>query len=404
MILFLSSCATQQDLVDLQRQLQTTRGELATVRKQVAETKTSVEGQIRASHIEQKESLARVGEQMSTVLSTVEAQQKAIASLNSFVQEGLSAIDERSYERLRKFEERISQREKGYLGSQGNLGTRLEELGAEVKIIQGKLEENNNLLAEQGARFDELNQQAARSGSRMDAAEGNLKSAREAQASYEEKSRVWEGKVASLLKSWEAWREQADRALRHVEEIGKRLGELEAEVRTLKESSAKSVPPASPAGLKGKEEEKTVSPPAPAGKETADSGEGIPPASSPGGDEIYKAAYGDYSRGAYDLGISGFRDYLAKYPKGSLAANAQYWVGECYYSQKEFKEAIAEFEAVLKNYPKSEKAADALLKKAFCYHELKDPATEKAILNEVLEKYPKAEAARMAKTRLGNLR
>jgi len=403
-ILFLSSCATQQDLVDLQRQLQTTRGELATVRKQMTEAKTLVEGQIRASDSEQKESLSRLSQQMSAVLSTIEAQQKAIASLNSFVSERLSTVDAKSEERLRKLEERIIQQEKGYLGSQGNLGTRLGELAAEVKIVQGKLEENNNLLAEQGARLDEMSQQAVRSGSRMEAAEGNLRSIREVQASYGEKLQLLEGQLANMLKSWEGWHKQADLALRQVEGLGKRLEAAEVELRAFKESYERWISSASLAGTKEKEAGRVATSPPPMGKETPTLGEGVASASPLGGDEIYRSAYADYSRGAYELAISGFRDYLAKYPKGSLGANSQYWLGECYYSQKKFKEAIAEFDAVTKSYPKSAKAPGALLKKGYCYLALGDAARAKSTLMEVFEKYPKTREAALAEDQLGKMK
>jgi len=405
MMLLLSSCATRQDLADLQRQLQTTRGELAAVRKQAVETKTLVEGDIGASENERKELLSRVREQMGAILSTIEAQQRAIASLNSFAQERVSAADARSEERLKKLEDRINQQEKRYLSSQGNLGSRLEELGAEVKIIQGKLEENNNLLAEQGARFDELNQQTARSGGRVETTEANLRGMKEAQASQAEKLNRVEGQVASLVKNWESWREQANRSLAQMGELEKRLGSMEQELRRLKEAyrSQGTTPPEA-----GNKEIRiggsTESGPRTEGKEVTASKEPATSAPPPGGKEIYDRAKADYDREDYELAIWGFRDYLTKYPKGSYAVNSQYWVGECYYSQKKFKEAIAEFHAVLENYPKSEKAADALLKKAFCYHELKGLDTEKAILNEVLEKYPKTEAARIAKSRLGNLK
>jgi tol-pal system protein YbgF len=399
MVLLLSSCASQQDLVDLQRQLQTTRGELAAVRKGVAETRTLVDEQIRSTNEGQKELVSRTNEQMNTILAAIEAQQKAIASLNSFAQEKAAAADQRAEERLRRVEEQIRGQEKGYLASQGNLGGRLEELGGELKIVQGKLEENNNLLAEQGIRLDEVSQQILRSGSRVETAESNLRAIREAQSSYGEKVNRVEGQVASLVKSWEGWREQSDRSLSHATGLEKRLEAVEAELRQLKEA-CRSSSSVSPVGAKETAERAAGSVLLPPEKEVAATREGVGSASPVGGDEIYRAAYADYTQGSYDLAISGFGDYLAKYPKGSLAANSQYWLGECYYSQKRFKEAIIAFEAVLKNYPKSPKAPGALLKKGYSYLGLGDVAGGKGALMEVWEKYPKTREATLAEDML----
>ncbi len=403
-VLLLSSCATRQDLVDLQRQLQTTRAELATVRKGTVEVKALADDLLKTSVSQQRE-FSRVNEQMKTLLATIEAQQKAIASSNSLVKESLSAIEKKDEERLKKFDERMQGQEKGVLTSQGNLGTRIEEIGADLKIVQGKLEENNNLLAEHGMKLDELGQSGARSGSKFEKTDTNLKALQEAQSSSAERLGRVEEQVRGLVKSWEGWREQADRTLSQTAGMEKRLRDAEAELIAMKESYRRAETNVSTSD-KGHAKPEAVPQPAnpPRDKEVSGSNENTATVDIRGGEKIYSAAFADYLREDYELAISGFRDYLDRYPDGRLADNSQYWVGECKYSQRKFKEAIAEFEKVLKRYPKSEKAPDALLKKAFCYRELKDLAAERAILNEVLEKYPATEAAKKAKIGLANLK
>src|SRR5215813_12230611 len=44
-------------------------------------------------------------------------------------------------------------------------------------------------------------------------------------------------------------------------------------------------------------------------------------------EELFAAAYSDYSRGNYDLALSEFRQYVEVYPSSELADNAQYWIG-----------------------------------------------------------------------------
>src|SRR5436853_3522728 len=57
-----------------------------------------------------------------------------------------------------------------------------------------------------------------------------------------------------------------------------------------------------------------------------------------------------------------FQDFMNRYPKDELAANAQYWLGETYFTEKKWNDAIVEFQKVLKDYKGSDKVPDALLK------------------------------------------
>lgn len=81
-------------------------------------------------------------------------------------------------------------------------------------------------------------------------------------------------------------------------------------------------------------------------------------------DQLFAAAYGDYSRGNYDLALSEFRQYVETYPGSEMADNAQYWVGEILYAQKKLPEAVAAFEKVRLISPNGDKTAPALYKRA----------------------------------------
>jgi len=53
---------------------------------------------------------------------------------------------------------------------------------------------------------------------------------------------------------------------------------------------------------------------------------------------------------------------VQRYPNDPLAGNAQYWLGETYYVQKDYNNAAAVFAEGYQKYPKGGKAADNLLK------------------------------------------
>ncbi|HMH75343.1 MAG TPA: hypothetical protein VK547_01910, partial [Candidatus Udaeobacter sp.] len=61
----------------------------------------------------------------------------------------------------------------------------------------------------------------------------------------------------------------------------------------------------------------------------------VPPPARVGGasaEESYQAAYLDFSKGLYPLAVSGFRDFLRRFPDSPLADSSQYWIGEAYFS------------------------------------------------------------------------
>ena len=125
-------------------------------------------------------------------------------------------------------------------------------------------------------------------------------------------------------------------------------------------------------------------------------------ATVPAGDpnQMYQAAYLDYTKGNYDLAVSGFREYLKSFPDAEFAGNAQYWVGESLYSLGKYDEAAVEFEEVINSYPASSKVPGAMLKRGYCFDALKKPKEAKAAYGELIKKYPASEAAKLAEERL----
>jgi len=123
-----------------------------------------------------------------------------------------------------------------------------------------------------------------------------------------------------------------------------------------------------------------------------------PPVSDPA--ELYQAAYLDYTKGNYALALSGFKDYLASFPDGEFAGNAQYWIGESLYSLGQYKEALIEFDKVLGDHPLSPKAPGAMLKKGFCFDALGREDDARNTYKKVIDTYPSSDAARIAADRL----
>ncbi|MCB1876179.1 MAG: tol-pal system protein YbgF [Chromatiales bacterium] len=114
----------------------------------------------------------------------------------------------------------------------------------------------------------------------------------------------------------------------------------------------------------------------------------------------YQAAFDVLREGNYDVAKERFRAFLTDYPNGSLAANAQYWLGEASYVTRDFDTARTDFGKVVSQFPDSPKVADALLKIGYLNYETQNFNDARAILGKLVQGYPGTSAARLASQRL----
>jgi len=115
---------------------------------------------------------------------------------------------------------------------------------------------------------------------------------------------------------------------------------------------------------------------------------------------IYQTAFNLLKDGQYDKAIIAFQNFMAAYPSSSLADNAQYWLGEAYYVNKDFTHAQSSFQRVVDRYPQSRKLPDALLKIGYCRYEMKQFDSAKTILTQVVAQYGDTSAGHLAQQRL----
>ncbi|MDX2030954.1 MAG: tol-pal system protein YbgF [Blastocatellia bacterium] len=113
-------------------------------------------------------------------------------------------------------------------------------------------------------------------------------------------------------------------------------------------------------------------------------------------EQLFAAAYSDYSRGNFDLALSEFRQYVETYPSSELADNAQYWIGEILYAQKKLPEAVAEYEKVGTVIPRGDKTATALYKRGLVLLEMekKDDAVAQFMI--LIKDFPKIRESELA--------
>lgn len=170
--------------------------------------------------------------------------------------------------------------------------------------------------------------------------------------------------------------------------------------------------PAAAAGAAGATESVTLEVPAdsiatdsppPATMEDSDpSVYGDPGALAKGQNEYddYLAAFAVLKSGDYVGSARAFQDFMQRYPGGTYAPNALYWLGESYYVTQNYALAQQQFQTLLDRYPTHDKAPGALLKVGLAQYGQDQYEAASATLAEVVARYPGSDAARTAEDRL----
>lgn len=108
--------------------------------------------------------------------------------------------------------------------------------------------------------------------------------------------------------------------------------------------------------------------------------------------------------GNYQQAIEGFQQFLRQHPESALAGNAQYWLGEAYYVNREFAKSRQAFIAMGTNHPDSSRLPDAMLKLGYVYEALDEKDKARQVLQKLVQTYPRTKAANLAENRLQSLR
>jgi tol-pal system protein YbgF len=131
---------------------------------------------------------------------------------------------------------------------------------------------------------------------------------------------------------------------------------------------------------------------------------GAPPAPPvPDADSLYTQGLSYYNGGQWDLSIQSFQDYLKYYKDTDRASNAQFYIGECYYSQGDYNHAIEAYDLCSEKYPAGNKAAAAQLKKGFALLAMDQKSAGIRELRSLVQRFPDSHEADLARQRLKKL-
>lgn len=219
----------------------------------------------------------------------------------------------------------------------------------------------------------------------------------------------WQARVNELTSAQSRLELRLEEVTRNLLALRERLDAQEASLKTLaqaREEPSAPPPPLRVVRLEPQPPAATAAPtPAPAaGSESKAAGEataGPEESADLAAADLYRRAFNAYREQRYGQAILDFEEFLRNYPDHEYGDNAQYWIGESYYSQGEYQQAIAEFNRVVDRYPGEAKAPDALLKIGLAYEKLGDAERARVLWDRLAARYPDSEAARQAQRLLG---
>ncbi len=182
-----------------------------------------------------------------------------------------------------------------------------------------------------------------------------------------------------------------------VDDLDNRVTNMPNKLRVAADRMASSPPPATST-------EPSLKEPAPNSEAAAIKGSNATEKASANDlSKLYDTAYQDLVRGQYDMAREGFLEFLRRYPQSTLADNAQYWIGESYYSQQQYARAAAEFAEVMEKHAGGDKVPAAMLKRAFAMISMSKRPEARTLMEQLIKKYPNSQEAELARARLKDL-
>jgi tol-pal system protein YbgF len=128
-----------------------------------------------------------------------------------------------------------------------------------------------------------------------------------------------------------------------------------------------------------------------------------PPSSAPEStaEQMFASAMASFQAEEHGQAVLEWSELMRRFAEHPLAATAQYWIGEAYYRQRDFRQAMIEFRKVIDGYAKSPQIPEALLKIGLCYRALKDMPHARDTWEQLAKEYPGTNAAAQARALLG---
>ena len=118
---------------------------------------------------------------------------------------------------------------------------------------------------------------------------------------------------------------------------------------------------------------------------------------------LFNTALADFTAGQWTLCIEGFNTYLRGFSRTDAADDAQWYIGDCYYSDGKFTEAIDAYNRVITGYPKGDRVPDAYYKLGLALNSQRQPDRAREAWETLVKQFPDSDLARLAKQKLDGM-
>lgn len=150
----------------------------------------------------------------------------------------------------------------------------------------------------------------------------------------------------------------------------------------------------------------TISASTTAGSDSA--GGRAPPADTASGTvdearELYRASLQQFRRGSYQTARTGLKEFLSRFPRHSLAPDAQYYLAETFAEADSLAPALEEYARILELFPGSSRAPAALYKSGQIELERGNVEEARSFFSRVVRGYPNSDEADLAEQQLDRL-
>jgi TolA-binding protein len=228
------------------------------------------------------------------------------------------------------------------------------ELQRDVAMLQDQVRNLQSTLDQKVAAIQTLTQQTLDSANRTNTAVAVMENRFEETMKKQELS--LNAPVANVGQKLDQMSEDFRAVRESVLDMNTRMSKLDAKMADLQNliNATRSAPAAPPPAL---------------GTAPGDPNASQSPSGPPAGmqaETTYTNAFRDYQAGKSDIAIQEFTDYLKYFGNTNFAPDAQYYLADIYYRNKDYNNAMQNFDAVLEKYSENRRTPDAHYFKGMC--------------------------------------
>ena len=119
--------------------------------------------------------------------------------------------------------------------------------------------------------------------------------------------------------------------------------------------------------------------------------------------DLYQNAFELLRQSKHSEAVKVFTEQIKEFPYGDYADDANYWIAESKYVNRDLSGSKKFFKVILDDYKQSPRLPDAMLKIAYIEQEQGNMIEARLLLQEVLQYHPRSNAAISARNRLAEL-